>query len=71
MPGYRSAKLTLVIVMAVTVALAPLTAAYFWYMNRNRSRKYEGSRVHEDDLDDATAYAGLTDKQNKTFRYRL
>lgn len=70
-PGYRSAKMTLVITMAVTVVLAPLTAGYFWYMNRKRDRKYGGSRVQEGDLDAATAYAGLTDKQNKMVRYRL
>lgn len=70
-PGYRSAKLTLIIVMAVTIVLAPLAAGYFWYMNRNRDRQCEGSRVHENDVDDATAYAGLTDKQNKAFNYRL
>lgn len=70
-PGYRSAKLTLVITMAVTVVLAPLAAGYFWYMNRNRDRQYQGSRISEEDLDESTAYAGLTDKQNKTFRYRM
>lgn len=69
-PGYRSAKLTLVITMAVTVALAPLAAGYFWYMNRKRDRKYQRSQYDEDVLDDSTAYGGLTDKKNKSFRYR-
>lgn len=69
-PGYRSAKMTLVITMAMTVVLAPLAAVYFWYMNRARGGSHGGLRPHEDDVDDATAYGGLTDKQNKAFRYR-
>jgi hypothetical protein len=63
-PGFRSAKLTLVIAWALLVAFSPLAGVYYALRNRSRERVAE-------DITDTQAYAGLTDKENKTFRYQL
>jgi len=63
-PGFRSAKLTLVIAWALLVAFSPLAGAYYAMKNRSRERR-------AGEVTDKQAYAGLTDKENKTFRYHL
>lgn len=63
-PGFRSAKLTLVIAWALLVAFSPLAGAYYALKNKSRERGAE-------EVTDKQAYAGLTDKENKSFRYHL
>lgn len=66
-PGFRSAKLTLVIAWALLVAISPLAGGYYALKNRSRERKVD----HVDEVSDKQAYAGLTDKENLAFRYHL
>lgn len=63
-PGFRSAKLTLVIAWALLVVISPLAGGYYALKNRSRGRRAE-------EVTDKQAYAGLTDKENVTFRYHL
>lgn len=68
-PGYRPAKLTLVVcwMMGGCVALG----AGLYYSLANKARDKEMGRVEGEEIKDTQAYAGLTDKQNKAFRYHL
>lgn len=68
-PEYRSAKLTVLISMVITVVLAPVAGGYYWMMNKERNKV--AVHVEGEDVEVSTAYAGLTDKQNKAFRYHL
>lgn len=68
-PQYKPAKLSLVVCWAVAAMVALGTGGYYNYMNKSRSR--EVVLVEGEEVDDKQAYAGLTDKQNKTFRYHL
>lgn len=63
-PGFRSAKLTLVIAWALLVAFSPLAGGYYALKNRSREKR-------AGEVTDKQAYAGLTDKENQTFRYHL
>ena len=67
-PVYLPAKITLVVGCCVMAALALMLYAYYRYCNARREARW-GSRLEE--LSDEKAYAGLTDKQNRDFRYVL
>lgn len=68
-PEYKPAKLSLVACWAVGGVIALGTGWYYNFMNKLRSR--EMVLVEGEEVDDEQAYAGLTDKQNKAFRYHL
>ncbi|KAF3013722.1 hypothetical protein E8E14_005767 [Neopestalotiopsis sp. 37M] len=67
-PQFKPAKLTLVIMWAVSILAAAGCAAYYHWMNKSRARTAE---VVEDEVEASKAYAGLTDKENKSFVYHL
>ena len=67
-PEYKPAKLTLAIMWAVTIGVAVLCRSYYAMENSIRERKSTG---RGQGVTDGTAYAGLTDKQNRNFRYHL
>ncbi|GAB7351953.1 hypothetical protein MBLNU459_g2484t1 [Dothideomycetes sp. NU459] len=66
-PQYKPAKNVLVAFYAVNIAVAGLLYSYYVLENKRRDKK---SRAVEEDVADSTAYAGLTDKENLTFRYQ-
>lgn len=68
-PEFKHAKFTLVVTWSCTVVVALMTFGYYSLMNRSRDRK--ALLVEGEEVADAQAYAGLTDKQNKSFRYHL
>ncbi|KAI1841062.1 hypothetical protein JX266_012720 [Neoarthrinium moseri] len=67
-PNFRPAKLALVILWSISVAVAVLCRFYYVAMNQRRDTlaEAEGEKVAID-----KAYAGLTDKENLSFRYHL
>lgn len=67
-PQFKPAKLTLVIMWAVSILASALCAFYYSWMNK--SRAVRGETV-EDEVEVTKAYAGLTDKENKSFVYHL
>lgn len=68
-PEYRPAKLTLVVCWALAGVVSLGTGAYYTLMNKSRTKGVV--HVEGEEVEDAQAYAGLTDKQNKAFRYHL
>lgn len=68
-PEYRPAKLALVVCWAVAGLVGLCTGGY--YAGLNRSRDKEARHIEGEDVGATHAYAGLTDKQNKSFRYHL
>lgn len=67
-PRYYPAKLTLVICWSVSIALVILLAGYYYMVNKGRDTRI-GLAMAEDDVSESKAFAGLTDKKNKDFRY--
>lgn len=63
-PGYQPAKISLVVTWAVSGVLAVLLLGY--YKIQNRGRKIES---RDEDVAIQQAFAGLTDKENRSFRY--
>lgn len=76
-PEFRPAKLTLVVCWALAGAVSLVTGWYYAMRNRAREKKKNEGEGHvehegeEEEVKDTQAYAGLTDKQNKAFRYHL
>lgn len=68
-PQFKPAKLTLVIMWAVSILASALCAFYYSWMNK--SRAVRGEAVEDDEVEVTKAYAGLTDKENKSFVYHL
>ena len=66
-PQYEPAKVALVCCWAVSVALALVLVVYYVLVNRSRNKK-EGAENTE--ISESKAFAGLTDKQNLSFRYQ-
>jgi MFS family permease len=67
-PLFQPAKLTLVIMWASSILISALLFVYYTLVNKSRDKK---SKAEGEDVSDTKAYAGLTDKQNVTFRYHL
>jgi predicted MFS family arabinose efflux permease len=68
-PQFRPAKLSLVIMWSLSIGVSILCFVYYFLNNRSRDKK--AMRADEEELADTKAYAGLTDKQNLSFRYHL
>lgn len=66
-PNYTQAKAAVMSFQSVIVVLAVVLFLYFKSANRKRDEK--SSAPGQQDLTDAQAFAGLTDKQNPHFRY--
>ena len=70
-PLYKPAKLTLVIMWSVGVVLAMTLAAYYAFANKARDKIAQAARDEDDNaVDEKQGFSGLTDVQNKTFRYK-
>jgi MFS family permease len=67
-PQFKPAKLTLVIMWATSILASVLCFVYYSWMNKSRTRNALDS---DDEVQTSKAYAGLTDKENKDFRYHL
>ncbi|KAF7117662.1 hypothetical protein CNMCM5793_006785 [Aspergillus hiratsukae] len=65
-PEYHPAKIAVLATQAAGAVLSFVLFLYYVWENKRRDRAAEG---HEDQAQDDTRWAGLTDKENKTFRY--
>ena len=65
-PQYKPAKISLMAFLAGEVLFVCALRIYYGFCNKSRDKR---SRAAGEDVADSTAYAGLTDKQNLTFRY--
>ncbi|KAL9090681.1 MAG: hypothetical protein Q9165_005169 [Trypethelium subeluteriae] len=67
-PGYQPAKITLVVSFSMSAVVATLLFLYYFMVNKRRAGEALLERDAAD-VDENKAYAGLTDKQNRSFRY--
>jgi predicted MFS family arabinose efflux permease len=71
--GYFPAKITVMATQATCTILFIMLRMYYVWENRRRDRLFRKQEVLEDDngaqLTTAESWAGLTDRQNKRFRY--
>ncbi|KAJ5443419.1 allantoate permease [Penicillium daleae] len=67
-PEYRSAKISVLATQAASAVLAVVLFAYYVKENRRRDR-LQTSSGNEYQISDEAAWGGLTDKENKNFRY--
>lgn len=65
-PEYRPAKIAVLATQAAAAVLSVLLFAYYMWQNRRRD-KTRG--LVDENMIDETKWAGLTDKQNPSFRY--
>lgn len=65
-PEYRPAKIAVLATQAGAAIVSILL--FFYYVRQNRRRDQTKGHV-DDDMIDETRWAGLTDKQNPSFRY--
>lgn len=65
-PEYRPAKITVLATQAGAAVVSVLLFLYYMYQNRRRDQKV--GDVNESMIDE-TKWAGLTDRQNPSFRY--
>jgi predicted MFS family arabinose efflux permease len=65
-PDYQPAKISLMSFLAVECVGILSLRVYYGKCNKSRDKR---SQAAGEDVADTTAYAGLTDKQNVTFRY--
>ncbi|KAF7178940.1 hypothetical protein CNMCM7691_007764 [Aspergillus felis] len=65
-PEYRPAKIAVLATQAAGAVLSFVLFLYYVWENKRRDRAAEGQ---EDQAQDDTKWAGLTDRENKTFRY--
>ena len=71
-PEYRPAKLTLVAMWATSILVVVLCRFYFVAENKTRDNETDGGGGgSEGEVVLEVAYAGLTDKENRRFRYHL
>ena len=71
-PEYMPAKLTLVAMWAATIVLAVVCRFYHAAENMAREKEGQASAVdREGGVSNETAFSGLTDRQNRKFRYHL
>ncbi|KAI9696882.1 MAG: hypothetical protein M1820_007957 [Bogoriella megaspora] len=67
-PDYQPAKVSMVVFLSVMICLVATLALYYRNCNRTRNQRSTTSDAAED-ISDAKAYSGLTDKENVDFRY--
>ncbi|KAF7596975.1 hypothetical protein BBP40_011341 [Aspergillus hancockii] len=67
-PEYRPAKIAVLATQAAAAVLAVVLWQYYIWENKRRDRAQEGQPA-DDSITDAKAWGGLTDKENKSFRY--
>lgn len=65
-PEYRPAKISVLATQAGAAVVSVVLFLYYKYQNRRRDQKV--GHVNEDMIDE-TKWAGLTDRQNPSFRY--
>ncbi|KAI9708034.1 MAG: hypothetical protein M1820_004238 [Bogoriella megaspora] len=65
-PNYQPAKIALMCFLAAEVVGISFLRIYYEVCNKNRDKL---AKAAGEDVADTTAYAGMTDKQNITFRY--
>lgn len=65
-PGYYPAKLVLVVLLCISLAVIVVLRLYYGVVNKAKDRN---NPVADEDIEDDKAYAGLTDKENVLFRY--
>lgn len=65
-PAYQPAKITMVAMQSAVILVCCVLFGYYKLENKKRDEK---STVEGTNIDDAKAYAGLTDKQNLGMRY--
>ncbi|KAL1296906.1 hypothetical protein AAFC00_004518 [Neodothiora populina] len=65
-PGYQPAKIAMVALQAAVILVCVLLFGYLVWENKKRAQK---SSEDVAEVEDAKAYAGLTDKQNLELRY--
>lgn len=69
-PEYRPAKIAVLATQAAAAGVAVVLFAYYVWENKRRdARKAASGEMYDDDASHETAWAGLTDKENKSFRY--
>ena len=68
-PGYHTAKLALMCCWAVTLPITIGLRVYYGVVNTKRDKAVGTLVGSEEDVSAAKGFAGLTDKQNKDFRY--
>jgi hypothetical protein len=67
-PRYEPSKITALACQIFTVVMAVLLRVYYELCNRSRKSK---QATDEEDITEEKAFAGLTDKQNLGFRYKI
>ena len=67
-PEFQPAKITVVCTWSCSALLAITLTLYYKWQN-NRRAKQAVAIVEGDNVSETKAFAGLTDKQNKNFRY--
>ena len=70
-PEYAPAKLALVAMWAATIVVAVLCRVYYAAENKAREKEAQVAADDEGVISNETAYAGLTDRQNRRFRYHF
>jgi len=73
-PGYKPAKLALFVMLCAVVGDAVVLKLYYRYENGKRDKEVGRQIVDGEcdvvgEVDDEKAYAGLTDRKNRGFRY--
>ncbi|KAF2173609.1 hypothetical protein M409DRAFT_61947 [Zasmidium cellare ATCC 36951] len=69
-PVFRTAKVALVCCWCVSVGVAWVLVGYYVVVNRRRDGKGGSDGDGEVEVEERKAFAGLTDKQNLSFRYQ-
>lgn len=68
-PEYRPAKIAVLATQAAAAGVAVALFVYYVWENKRRDARKAVSGEMYDDASNETAWAGLTDKENKSFRY--
>lgn len=68
-PQYHAAKLALMCCWAVTLPITIGLRVYYGLSNAKRDKAVGTGTNCEQDVSTAKGFSGLTDKQNKDFRY--
>lgn len=68
-PVFQSAKISLVCTWSISGILALVLVSYYVWANKRRAARQQGTVAEGDEVSEAKAFAGLTDGQNKEFRY--